>query len=92
MYAAQFYQLKVGHGAINTFLNQIGAVKSIECWWCGDTEQLVMHLYKNCWEWRMEHRVLKKSFRKIAIRKQKQPGKKWLAELLANKYAAGPLL
>ena len=35
---------------------------------------------------------MKKSLGKAGIQWQRQPEKKWLAELLANKYAVGPLL
>lgn len=31
-YASRFYQLKVGHGAIGTFLARIGAIEPPECW------------------------------------------------------------
>ena len=91
-YAAQFYQLKVGHGAIGTFLKRIGAADSAECWWCGDAKQLVMHLYTKCRKWRTERRVLKKSLKKVSIQWQRRPKKKWLAESLANRYRVGPLL
>ena len=30
-YALQYYQLKVGHGAVETFLARIGVIKSPEC-------------------------------------------------------------
>ena len=39
--ASRLYQLKVGHGAIGTFLHRIGATETAECWWCGDAEQSV---------------------------------------------------
>lgn len=38
-YASQFYQLKIGHEAIGTFLNRMGAAETAECWWCGDAKQ-----------------------------------------------------
>lgn len=44
----RYYQLKVGHGAIGTFLTRIGVIESPECWWCGVTEQSVEHLYTKC--------------------------------------------
>ena len=91
-YAARFYQLKVGHGAIGTFLKRIGVAKPAECWWCGDAEQSVMHVYTKCRKWRTERRVLKKSLKEVGIQWQRRPEKKWLAELLANRYAVGPLL
>ena len=67
-------------------------MESAECWWCGDAEQSVMHLYTKCRKWWTERRVLKKSLRKLGSRWQERPEKRWLAELLANKYAVGPLL
>lgn len=42
-YAMRYFQLKVGHGAIGTFLARIGAVETPECWWCGAEEQTVIH-------------------------------------------------
>ena len=47
-YAAGFYQLKIGHGAIGTFLKRIGATETAEYWWCGNAEQSVIHLYTKC--------------------------------------------
>ena len=91
--ASRFYQLKVGHGAIGTFLKRIGATETAECWWCGDAEQSVIHLYTKCRKWRAERRVLKKNLRNEAgIQWQRRPEKKWLAELLANRHAVGSLL
>lgn len=37
-YASRFNQLRIGHGAIGTFLNRIGAAEAAECWWCGGAE------------------------------------------------------
>lgn len=34
-----FYQLKTGRGAMRTFVERIGAVKSAERWCCGDGEE-----------------------------------------------------
>ena len=91
-YASRFYQLKVGHGAIGTFLHRIEATETAECWWCGDAEQSVINLYTKCRKWRTERRVLKKSLGKAGIQWQRRPGKKWLAKRLADKYAVGSLL
>ena len=51
-----------------------------------------MHLYTKCRKWRIERQILKKSLDKAGIHWQRQPEKKWLAELLANTYAVGSLL
>ena len=91
-YASRFYQLKVGHGAIGTFLNRIGVAETAECWWCGDAEESGIHLYVKCRKWRAERRALKMSLGKAGVQWQRRPEKKWLAELLANKYAVRPLL
>ena len=91
-YASRFYQLKIGHGAIGTFLNRIGAAETAECWWCGDAEQSVIHLYTKCRKWRAERRALRKSLSKVGIQWQRRPEKRWLAELLADRHAVGPLL
>ena len=56
-------------------------------------EQSVIHLYTKCRKWRAERRALKKNLRNEAgIRWQRRPEKKWLAELLADRHAVGPLL
>jgi len=90
--ASQFYQLKIGHGPIGTFLKRIGAAETAECWWCGAAEQSVIHLYTKCRKWRAERRVLKRNLGKAGIRWQRRPEKKWLAEILADRHAVGPLL
>ena len=37
-YASWFYQLKVGHAAVETFLARIRVIKAPKCWWCGEEE------------------------------------------------------
>ena len=91
-YASQFYQLKIGHGAIGTFLKRIRATETAECWWCRAAEQSVIHLYTKCRKWRAECRALRKNLGKVGIQWQRRPEKRWLAELLADKHAVGPLL
>lgn len=39
-----FYQLKIGHGVIGTFLSKIRAAETAQWWWCGNAKQSVMHL------------------------------------------------
>ena len=78
--------MKVGHG------RRIAATETAECWWCGNAEQSVIHLYTKCRKWRDERRVLRKNLGKAGIQWQRRPEKRWLAELLADKYAVGPLL
>ena len=51
-----------------------------------------MHLYTKCRKWRTQRRGLKKSLDQIGIQWQRRPERKWLAELLANERAVGPLL
>ena len=55
-YASRYYQLKVGHGAVGTFLVRIGVIETPECWWCGVTEQTVEHLYARCRKWRKQRK------------------------------------
>ena len=57
-YASRYYQLKVGHGALETFLTRIGVIKTPKCWWCGVTEQTVKHFYARCRKWRKQRRKL----------------------------------
>lgn len=51
-----------------------------------------MHLYTNYRKWQRKHWLLKKSLKEVGIQSQRRPKKKWLAELLANKYAVGLFL
>lgn len=39
-----YYQLKVGYGAVGTFLARIGMIETPECWCCKETVQSVEHL------------------------------------------------
>ena len=47
-YASRYFQLKIGHGAVRTYLAKIGAVETPQCWWCGQAEQSVEHLHTKC--------------------------------------------
>ena len=91
-YASRFFQLKVGHAATGVFLERIGIKEIAECWWCGRADQSVNHLYTNCRKWRRERRVLKKELKVLGIGWQRRPENRWLANLLANEQAVGPLL
>lgn len=62
-YAAQFFELKVGHIAIGVFLKKIGKRKTVDCWWCRQVDQSVDHLYIKCKKWRRERKVLKKELK-----------------------------
>lgn len=91
-YATRYYQLKTGHGAIGTFLARIGAVETPKCWWCNAREQTVIHLYTECRRWRKERRKLIRELGKHSVSWQTRAEKRWLAGLLANEQAVGPLL
>ena len=91
-YAARFYQLKVGHGAIGNYLARIGVIETPQCWWCGQAEQSVEHLYTKCRRWRKERRKLLRALCKEGIRWQGWTEKKGLALLLADEKAMGPFL
>ena len=88
----RFYQLKIGHGAVATFLARIGATETPECWRCGAQEQTVIHLYKECRRRRRERRKLSRELGQLDIRWQPRPEKRWLGNLLANERAVGPIL
>ena len=47
-YAALYYQLKIGYGAVGMFLAKIRAIENPNCWWCNTREQTVVHLYTKC--------------------------------------------
>ncbi len=67
-------------------------MESAECWWYGEAEQSVIHLYTKCRKWRTERQALRKGLGKIGIRWQRRPEKRWLEELLADERAVAPLL
>lgn len=47
-YALQYYQFKVGHGAVGTFLVRIGVIKTPKCWWCGrQSKHLSIYMLAN---------------------------------------------
>ena len=43
-YASRYFQLKVGHGAVGTYLARIGVIETPQCWCCGQAEQSVVYL------------------------------------------------
>lgn len=91
-YASRYFQLKVGHGAIGTYLARIGVIETPQCWWCGQAEQLVEHLYTKCRKWRKERQRRLRNLYKEGIRWQGWTEKKGLAELLANERAVDVLV
>ncbi len=91
-YASRYPQLMIGYGAVGTYLAKIGVIETPQCWWCGQAEQSVEHLYTKCRPWRKERRKLLRTLCKEGIGWQGWTEKKGLAELLANEKAMGPLL
>ena len=91
-YASRFYQLKVGHGAVGTYLARIGVIEAPDCWWCKEAIQSVEHLYAKCRRWRKERRKLVWELEKEGFVWQPQVERRWLAGLLANEKAVAPLL
>lgn len=91
-YASRYYQLEVGHGAVGTYLARIGVTETPECWLCKETVQSVEHVYTRCRKWRKERRKLVRELEKEGVVWQAQGERRWLASLLGNKKAVGPLL
>ena len=91
-FAMRFYQHKIGHGAVGTFLARIGMIETPECSWCGAQQQMVIHLYTICRKWRKERRKLSKELSRLGISWQPWPERRWLGRLLANERAIGPVL
>ena len=91
-YASRYYQLKVGHGAVGTFLAKIGKIETPQCWWCKEPLQSVEHLYARCRRWRKERRKLVRELEKEGVRWRPQAERNWLAGVLANEKAIAPLL
>lgn len=67
-YASRYLQLKVGHGAVGTYLARIGAIENPLCWWCRQAVQSVEHLFTKCRKWRKECRKLLRRLYKEGIR------------------------
>lgn len=86
-YASRYYQLKVGHGAVGTFLAKIGVIETLECWWCGGAQRSIEHLNTKCRRWGKERRKLVRELVNEGIGWQTQVEKRWLAGLLANEKA-----
>lgn len=76
-YASRYYQLKVGHGAIGTFLARIGRIETPECWWCKVEEQTVEHLYARCRKWRKQRKKLVRELGRENIQWQPQVERRW---------------
>ena len=91
-YASRYYQLKVGHGAVGTFLARIQVIETPECWWCGVPEQTVEHLYTRCRKWRKQRRKLVRELEKEGVKWQPRVERRWLADLLGDEKAVAPLL
>ena len=91
-YASRYYQLKVRHGAVGTFLARIGIIETSECWWCGVAEQTVEHLYTRCRKWRKQRRKLVRDLGEEGINWQPQGERIWLADLLGDEKAVAPFL
>ena len=93
-YAAGYFQLKVGHGAVGRYLARIGRIETPECWWCREPVQTVEHLYIKCRRWRRERRKLIRELEKnrVTWQAQGQAEKRWMASLLANEKAIIPLI
>ena len=71
---------------------KIGVIEITQCWWCGQAEQSIEHLYTECRRWRKERRKLIRNLCKEGTSWQGWTERKGLAELLANEEAVGPLL
>lgn len=93
-YASNFFQLKVGHGAVGVFLERIAVTETAECWWCQKAEQSVHHLYNtpNVGNGGEREDFLKKELKALGIGWQRQPEKRWFGNLLAKGKAVQPLL
>ncbi len=91
-YASRYYQLKVGHGAVGTYLVRIGAIETPQCWWCREPVQTVEHLYAKCRIWRRERRKLIRELEKDGVTWQAQAERRWMAGLPANEKAVAPLI
>ena len=71
---------------------KIGVIETPKCWWCGEAQQSVEHLYAKCRRWRKERRKMIRELYTKDVRWQAQAERRWLAESLANERATKPLL
>lgn len=44
-YAIQYYQLKIGHGVVGTYLIRIGVMETPESWWSRAQKQNIVHFF-----------------------------------------------
>lgn len=84
--------MKIEYWPIGIFVKKIRVKQIAKCWLYGAAEQSVIHLYTKCQKWRAKLRALNQNPKALEIQWQKQPEKKWLAELLADRYVVGPVL
>lgn len=66
-YASQYYQLKVGLGAMGTVLAKIAGMETSQDWWCKEPIKFVEHLYTKCRRWKKERRKLVRELEKEGI-------------------------
>lgn len=90
IYASRYYQLKIGHGAVETFLTRTGVIEAPEYWWCRVAKQTVEHLYIQCRKWRRQRRKLVRELEKRGVKWQPQVERTWLAGVLGGGKAVAP--
>lgn len=91
-FAMQFYQFKIKHEAVETFLAKIEAIETAECWGYRAQEQTIIYSHTECRRWRRQQKKLSKKLSQLSIKWQPWPEKKWLCNLLANKQAISLIL
>ena len=65
--ARRFFQLKVGHAAIGTYLARIKARDSEICQGCHQDRETVRHLLFECREWRRQRDSLYKALKQAKV-------------------------
>lgn len=81
-YASRYYQLKVEHGAVGTFLIKIEAKKISEYWQCRASQQIVEYLYARYQKQKKQKRKLVCKLEKVDVKWQPQVEKRQLAIML----------
>lgn len=71
-YASYFFQLKIRYRIIRVFLERIRVIKTVDCCWCKQVEQLVDYLYTKYRKLQREKGVLKKELKVLKIRFEKR--------------------
>jgi hypothetical protein len=90
--ASRYYQLKVGHAAVGTYLRRIGAQETDVCRWCAAPKESVYHLLFECRQWWSQRTITYRTFEKDKVLKPMPREEEPEARIFENRRASGALL